>query len=60
MPQPLRSWSDRALEDSIWAFLELGNTRNRLVHLNYVNFDIDKSPQDIMALFRSALERAPC
>jgi hypothetical protein len=47
--------SDRALDDSIRAFLELGDTRNRLVHLNYVTFDLDKTPEDIMALYRSAL-----
>jgi hypothetical protein len=25
------------------------------VHLNYVAFDVDKTPEDIMALYRSAL-----
>jgi hypothetical protein len=33
----------------------LGTTRNRLVHLNYVLFDIDKTPEDIMGLYRAAL-----
>jgi hypothetical protein len=46
---------DDALDGSIRAFLELGNTRNRLVHLNYITFDVDKTPEDMMALFRSAL-----
>jgi HEPN superfamily RiboL-PSP-like protein len=46
---------DNALDGSIRAFLELGNTRNRLVHLNYITFDVDKTPEDMMALFRSAL-----
>lgn len=46
---------DDALDSSIRAFLELGNTRNRLVHLNYITFDVDKTPEDIMALYRSAL-----
>jgi RiboL-PSP-HEPN len=44
-----------ALEQSIHDFLELGDTRNRLVHLDYVSFDVDKSPEDIIALYRSAL-----
>lgn len=47
--------AEAALEQSIKDFLELGETRNRLVHLDYVTFDIDKSPDDIIALFRSAL-----
>jgi HEPN superfamily RiboL-PSP-like protein len=46
---------DDALDGSIRAFLELGDTRNRLVHLNFVAFDVDKTPEDIMVLYRSAL-----
>jgi hypothetical protein len=37
------SGQDAALDGSIRAFLELGNTRNRLVHLNYITFDVDKN-----------------
>lgn len=46
---------DDDLDGSIRAFLELGDTRNRLVHLNYIAFDVDKTPEDIMVLYRSAL-----
>lgn len=45
---------DAKLNQSIRDFLELGNTRNRLVHLNYVAFDLDKTPEEIIELFRSA------
>ncbi len=47
--------ADRAVDDSVKAFLELGNLRNRLVHLNYVTFDVDKSPEDIIGLYHLAL-----
>jgi hypothetical protein len=43
------------LEQAVRDFLELGNLRNRLVHLDYVTFDVDKSPEDIMRLYRSAV-----
>jgi hypothetical protein len=46
---------DAELDKSIGDFIELGSTRNRLVHLNYVSFDVDKSPEDIITLYRSAL-----
>ncbi|MDR6293770.1 hypothetical protein E9232_006323 [Inquilinus ginsengisoli] len=46
---------DSSLDQAIKNFLELGDTRNRLVHLNYVVFDVDKTPNDIMSLFRSSL-----
>jgi hypothetical protein len=42
------------LDQAVKDFLALGNTRNRLVHLDYVNFDIDQSPEDIIVLYRSA------
>jgi hypothetical protein len=47
--------ADQRIDESVKAFLELGDLRNRLVHLNYVTFDVDKTPEDIMARFRSAL-----
>lgn len=43
-----------SLNQSIVDFLELGETRNKLVHLDYVTFDINKTPDDIIALYRSA------
>ncbi|MET3973006.1 HEPN domain-containing protein [Bradyrhizobium sp. S3.9.1] len=46
--------ADAALDQAVKDFLTLGDTRNRLVHLDYVNFDIEKSPDDIIAMYRSA------
>ena len=43
------------LNQSVRDFLELGATRNRLVHINYVTYDVDKTPDDIIRLFRSAM-----
>lgn len=42
------------LDQAVKDFLTLGDTRNRLVHLDYVNFDIEKSPEDIIVMYRSA------
>ena len=38
------------------AFLSLGDTRNRIAHLNYVEFTVDKTPNDIITEFRSAMK----
>lgn len=45
---------NQTLKQSITDFLQLGETRNKLVHLDYVTFDVDKSPDDIITLYRSA------
>jgi hypothetical protein len=42
-------------KQSTLAFLELGQTRNRLVHRNYVQFDVDKTPEEIYAQFKASL-----
>ncbi|WP_018457408.1 HEPN domain-containing protein [Bradyrhizobium sp. WSM4349] len=46
--------ADATLDQAVKDFLALGDTRNRLVHLDYVNFDIEKSPDDIIAMYHSA------
>ncbi|KRQ09129.1 HEPN domain-containing protein [Bradyrhizobium manausense] len=46
--------ADGDLDQAVKDFLALGDTRNRLVHLDYVNFDIEKTPDDIIAMYRSA------
>ena len=48
--------ADAAFKASVNAFLELGQTRNRLVHRNYVQFDVDKTAEDIYAQFKLALD----
>jgi hypothetical protein len=49
-----RVGADISLDRAVRDFLALGETRNRLVHLDYVNFDIEKSPEDIISMYRSA------
>jgi hypothetical protein len=39
---------------AVQAFLSLGDTRNRLVHQNYVQFSVDMSAGDIIEKFRQA------
>lgn len=46
---------DPDFKRAVAAFLALGVTRNRLVHQNYVQFDVDKTPEDIIGLYRDAL-----
>ncbi len=43
------------LRAGVGAFLELGNERNRLVHQDYATFPLDKTLDEIYALYRSAL-----
>lgn len=45
---------DGNLEKAIRDFLQLGSSRNNLVHRDYVTFDIDKTPDDIIGMYRSA------
>jgi hypothetical protein len=40
------------LSDSIKAFLDLGNTRNRLVHQDYASFPLDKTLDDVYQLYQ--------
>ncbi|MFG1342484.1 HEPN domain-containing protein [Xanthobacter autotrophicus] len=45
---------DGEFKASVQAFLSLGDTRNKLVHENYVRFSVDLTPEDIIARFRQA------
>jgi hypothetical protein len=47
--------ADSALADSIAAFLEIGETRNKLAHLNFASFPVEKTAQEIYDLYRKAL-----
>jgi hypothetical protein len=42
------------LEESIKAFLEIGNDRNRLIHGNYGNFSLEKTAEEIFRSYRKA------
>lgn len=46
--------SDEALENAVRDFLEIGSTRNELVHENFANFTLDKTAKEIYELYRSA------
>lgn len=43
------------LRSAIQAFLELGSERNRLVHQDYATFPLEKTLEEIYALYESAL-----
>ena len=42
------------LSRSIQAFLELGGVRNQLVHQNYAAFTLEKTGEEVYALFTDA------
>lgn len=44
-----------ALNESVAAFLELGEMRNKLAHLNFALFPIDKTSEEIYQLYQRAL-----
>lgn len=48
--------ADEGLSDAISAFLELGDTRNKLAHLNFAQFPVDKTSDEIYALYQRALK----
>ena len=45
---------DRALDESIKAFLELGKLRNAMVHGNYMNFTLNKTVAEVFELYQKA------
>ena len=52
----LQQESNVELKNAIKDFLELGQIRNKLVHQNYVQFEVVKTPEELIAQFRSALK----
>ena len=48
--------NDECLQNSIGAFIELGNLRNNLVHGNYATFQLNLSVDDILRLYEKALK----
>lgn len=42
------------LRDSIRAFLEIGNDRNRLIHQDYATFPLEKTMEEIYGLYQKA------
>jgi hypothetical protein len=47
--------ADNTLEDGIVAFLEIGEARNELVHENFATFALDKTADEIYALYGKAV-----
>ncbi len=50
----LRVRASPDLQASIKAFLELGNERNRLVHQNYATFQMEKTLDEVYALYKAS------
>lgn len=46
--------NDSGLADAIKAFLELGNTRNELAHLNFANFALDMTAEEVYRKYQTA------
>jgi hypothetical protein len=46
--------SDSELEGAIRAFLELGNARNEMVHENFALFSMNKTAEEVFALYSRA------
>ncbi len=44
------------LEEGCRSFLSLGRTRNQLVHENFANANVDNTLQEIVDLYRKALD----
>lgn len=47
--------ADAALKGAIDAFLELGDLRNNLVHLDFASFVLDKTSEEIYELYKKAM-----
>ena len=45
---------DEDLDNSVRAFLEIGNLRNHMVHGDYANFTLEKTATDIYKLYEKA------
>ena len=45
---------DKCLEDSVKAFLEIGNLRNQMVHGNYADFQLNKTVEEVFKLYQEA------
>lgn len=46
---------NETLDESIQAFLEIGNDRNRLIHGNYGNFPLEKTADEIFLQYKKAV-----
>ena len=51
---------DDILKEAVIAFLEIGSLRNNLVHLNFANYPLDKTVEEIYQLYQRALVFLDC
>ncbi len=49
-----RTKADKTLDDSIRAFLELGNLRNEIAHQDFVSYPMEKTVTDVYDLYKRA------
>ena len=45
---------DRDFDESVKAFLEIGNLRNQMVHGNYADFQLNKTVEEVYSLYTQA------
>ena len=53
---------DESLDDSVKAFLEIGNLRNQMLHEDFADFQLNKTVDDVYSLYQTAttfVERFP-
>ena len=46
-----RVQEDRDFDESVKAFLEVGNLRNQMVHEDYADFQLNKTVEDVYSLY---------
>ncbi len=46
--------ADQSYDQAVRAFLEIGDARNRLVHQDFGNFTLEKTSEEIFALYEEA------
>ncbi len=49
-----RVQDNRDFDESVKAFLEIGNLRNQMVHENYADFQLNKTVEDVYSLYTRA------
>ena len=48
-----RVQEDRDFDESVKAFLEIGNLRNQMVHESYADFQLNKTVEEVYSLYTS-------
>ena len=47
---------NQELNESVQAFIEIGNLRNQMVHENYADFQLNKTVADVYSLYEKAIK----